>query len=256
LYAARIGLKTIILEKGTIGGQVSITPIVENWPGFSSIPGQTLMDMISSQVREYVPLIQGEEIIEVKIGKNIEALSYSKKYIGKALILATGATHRKLGIPGEDDFYGRGVSYFATCDGYLFKNKKISVVGGVNTALTDALYLHNLGANVTIIHRRDYFSAEQYLIESVKRENIKILWDTEITKILGKEFVKNLNIKNKKSGNEEKIKTDAVFIAIGDVPNNNLALAIGLAMDKSGFLITDRYGRTNIPRIYAVGDLT
>lgn len=256
LYASRSGLQTIILEKAAIGGQVSITPQVENWPGFSSIPGNKLMDMIAGQVREYVPVIQGEEILEIKVGKHIEALSPTKRYTGHALILATGATHRTLGIPGEEEFYGRGVSYCATCDGYLYKNKSVVVIGGGNTALTDALYLKNLGAQVSILHRRDTFTAEQHLISSVEREKIPIFWNTEATHIKGEEMVTMINILNNKTQKKDTIQTNAVFVAIGEKPNNELAKMIGISLDDVGYIHIDRFGRTNIPRIYAAGDLT
>lgn len=256
LYAARSGLQTIVIEKETIGGQVSITPIVENWPGFSSIPGKKLMDMISTQVKEYVPLIQGEEIREIKIGRYIEALSTKRRYLGKALIMATGATHRKLGIPGEEEYYGRGVSYCATCDGYLFKDQQVIIIGGGNTALTDALYLKNLGAHVHIIHRGDHFSAEQHLIDSVSRELIPIQWNTIATKINGDDMVTSIDVMNTSIGKKEKEDVHAVFIAVGEEPNNILADQIGIELDEYGFVKIDRFGRTNIPRIYAAGDLT
>lgn len=256
LYAARSGLQTIIIEKESIGGQVSITPVVENWPGFSSIPGNKLMDMIASQVREYVPIMQGEEIKEIKIGKNIEALSARKRYIGKALILATGATHRKLGVPGEQEYYGRGVSYCATCDGYLFKEKKVLIVGGGNTALTDALYLYNLGAQVTIIHRGENFRAEQHLIDSIHQEKIPIKWNAEVTKIMGKDMLTTVDIQNTKNQKTLSLQADAVFIAIGEKPNNYLAETVGITLDNQGYIRVDRFGRTNIPRIYAAGDIT
>jgi thioredoxin reductase (NADPH) len=256
LYAARSGLHTIVIEKNTIGGQVSITPIVENWPGFSSIPGKKLMDMISSQVQQYVPLIQGEEIIEIKIGRYIEALSTQRRYLGKALIIATGATHRKLGIPGEEEYYGRGVSYCATCDGYLFKDQRVVIIGGGNTALTDALYLKNLGARVNIIHRGEQFSAEQHLIDSVNRELIPIIWNTIINKIKGDDMVTSIEIQNEKTGKKEVKDVHAVFVAIGEEPNNTIAAQIGIELDDYGFVKIDRFGRTNIPRIYAAGDLT
>jgi len=256
LYAARSGLQTIIIEKATVGGQVTITPQVENWPGFSSIPGNKLMDMIAGQVREYVPVVQGEEILEIKVGKHIEALSSSKRYTGHALILATGATHRTLGIPGEEEYYGRGVSYCATCDGYLYKDKSVVVIGGGNTALTDALYLKNLGAQVSISHRGETFTAEQHLIDSVEREKIPIFWNTTITKIKGDDMVTMIETMNTKTQEKGSINTKAVFVANGEEPNNALAKIIGISLDEAGYVRIDRFGRTNIPRIYAAGDLT
>jgi thioredoxin reductase (NADPH) len=170
IYAARSGLKTVILEKSIIGGQVAITPVVENWPGFQQIPGKKLMEMISAQARHYVPILEGEDVQEIKVGRHIEAITRNTRYLSKALILATGSVHRKLKAPGEDKFYGHGISYCATCDGYLYKGRQVIVVGSGNTALTDALYLKNLGAKVSILHKHDAFTGEAALVSSVVQE--------------------------------------------------------------------------------------
>lgn len=256
IYAARSGLRSIVLEKNIVGGQVTITPIVENWPGFQRIPGKQLMDMITVQAQNYVPILEGEEVIEIKVGKAIEAFTRRNHFIAKALVLATGATQRKLKVPGEDQFYGRGVSYCATCDGYLFKDKQVIVVGGGNTALTDALYLKNLGAKVTLVLRGEKFRAEKALQDSVIKEKIPIIWNSIVEEITGNNNVTGVKIKNIKEKNVKQIKIDAVFIAIGISPNNKLASDIGLKLDEAGFIVTDRNCRTNIPRIYGAGDIT
>jgi len=256
IYAARSGLKTIILEKAMVGGQVSITPMVENWPGFHSIPGKQLMDMINAQVRDYVPVLEGQEVSEIKVGKHVEAAASGGHFVGQALILATGTSHRHLGVAGEEKLYGHGVSYCATCDGYFYKNKPVIVVGGGNTAMTDALYLKNLGAKVTIIVRGSEFKGDQTLKNSVEREKIPVLWNIEIVKIMGDKQVTGVNIKDRKDGKEKELKAEAVFVAIGEIPNNQLASQIGLKLDEYGYVIIDRYGRTNIPRVYGAGDLT
>ena len=256
IYGARSGLETVVIEKGNIGGQVAITPVVENWPGFKSIPGQELMEMITAQTKEYVPILENEPIHEIKVGKQIEAITPKRVLRGKALILATGTTHRKLEINGEESFYGRGVSYCATCDGYLYKNKQVIVVGGGNTALTDALYLHNIGAKVTLVHRRDKFRAENHLQESVKQEKIKVLWNSEVEEIKGSDHVEKVLLINNATNEFRTIDTDAVFVSIGVTPMNQLAVQIGLKLDESGYVKVDRFGRTNIPRLYAAGDIT
>jgi thioredoxin reductase (NADPH) len=256
IYGARSGLRTVVVEKGNTGGQVSITPIVENWPGFKRIPGQELMDMIIAQTKEYVPIFENEPIHEIKIGKKIEAISSKRLFRGKAAILATGTTHRKLGVPGEERLYGHGVSYCATCDAYLYKKKKVIVVGGGNAALTDALYLHSLGAQISVIHRRDEFRAEKHLQNSLKREEINVMWNTEIVEIKGTKYVEQVVIKNNTNEDITNIDVDAVFISVGISPLNQLATQIGLNVDDSGYITIDRYGRTNIPRMYAAGDVT
>jgi thioredoxin reductase (NADPH) len=257
IYAQRAGLSSVILEKDMIGGQVALTPVVENYPGFTNIGGKKLMDIIATQAKNYVPIHEGEEVLEIKIGKKIEALTNRNRYLGNALIIASGAGYRKLGIPGEEKFDGHGVSYCATCDGYFFKDRKVALVGGGNTALTDALYLKNIGANVAIIHRRDSFRGEKYLQDSVKREKIPVIYDTIVKEIIGnKKKITGIKIENTKSKASKIHKVEGVFIAIGEVPNSKLAGEIGISLTKGGFIDVDRTMRTNIPRVYAAGDIT
>lgn len=256
IYAKRSGLNTIVLEKGVIGGQVAVTPVVENYPGFQNIAGVKLMDMIGAHARNYVNIHKGEEVKEVKIGKHIEAITPKNSYIGKALILATGATYKKLNLPGEGKFFGRGVSYCATCDGYLFKNKAVLVVGGGNAALTDALYLKSVGTDVKIVHRRDEFRAQKYLQESVGRENIPIIWNSVVEEIVGEDKMTGVKLKDVKDGTIKEIKVDGLFVAIGETPNSQIASEVGIKLSESGFIEVDQGRRTNIPRIYAAGDVT
>ena len=257
IYGERSGLRTVVLEEATIGGQVSVTPLVENYPGFSNIPGKKLMDIISSQASNYTHIRQGEGVREIKVGRNIEAITNRNNYAAKSLIIATGAGHKKLEVTGEAKFSGHGVSYCATCDGYLYKKKKVIVVGGGNNALTDALYLKNLGALVTIVHRRDQLRGEMYLQEAVKREGIHVKWNSIITKIVGKDDeLVGVKLENVMTGEVKNLKVDGIFVAIGEIPNSRLAGEIGVKLDGSGFIEVDRKCRTNIPRIYAAGDVT
>lgn len=257
IYAQRSGLKSIVLEKDMIGGQVALTPVVENYPGFTNIGGKKLMDLINAQAKNYVPIHEGEAVLEIKVGKKIEAITNRGRYLGRALLLATGAGHRTLGVAGEEKYNGHGVSYCATCDGYFFKGKKVAMVGGGNSALTDALYLKNLGANVAIIHRRNEFRAEKYLQESVTRENIPVIWDSVVEEIIGKKNkITGVKIKNVKSKASKVHKVEGVFIAIGEDPNSKLASEFGVKLTAGGFIDVDHSCRTNIPRIYAAGDVT
>lgn len=257
MYLARSGLSAVVLEKNVIGGQVALTPVVENYPGFANVPGKRLMEMIADQARHYAPVHEGETIDEVKIGKNVEVYTNKAVYVAKALILATGATWKKLGIPGEDRYFGFGVSYCSTCDGYLYKEKKAVIVGGGDTALTDALHLKSLGVDVTVIHRRDELRAEKYLQEAVAKAGVPLLLHTVATEILGNEDkVTAVRVRELPDGEERDIPTDAVFVAIGLTPNTEIAEQLGLALDKDGFIRTDRAKRTSIPRIYAAGDVT
>jgi thioredoxin reductase (NADPH) len=256
IYAGRSGLKAIVLEKSAVGGQVSVTPAVENYPGFQNIAGKKLMDMITAHARQYVHIHEGEEVKEVKIGKKVEAITTGGRYLASGIILATGARYRKLGVPGEESHAGRGVSYCATCDGYLYKGEKVMVVGGGNTALTDALYVKNLGAEVTLVHRRDQFRAENHLQESVKRENIRVIWNTTVEEITGEGKVEGVRLRSTIDGALKEEKTDAVFVSIGEDPNSELGRLVGLDLSQDGSISIDRTGRTNIPRIYAAGDVT
>jgi thioredoxin reductase (NADPH) len=256
IYAARAGLSTVVLEKSVVGGQVAVTPFVENYPGFSNIPGKKLMDLLELQAREYTHIHEGEEVLEIKIGRKVEAHTLRGVYASDALILATGATWKKLNIPGEDRFFGNGVSYCTTCDGYLYRDKRVVVVGGGNTALTDALYLKNLGADVTIVHRRDSFRAEEHLQEAVRREEIPVHWNGMVQEILGNGKVRGVRIGDPQTGKSNEIEADGVFVAIGEIPNSALARELGIEITGHGDIRTDRFGRTNIPRIYSAGDVT
>lgn len=259
IYAERSGLKTVLLEKAVVGGQVAITPIVENYPGFASVPGKTLMDIMSEHARQYAQIHEGEGVNSIKKMDDgrFELISDRGMYTAKAVVLSTGATYRKLGAPGEEKYFGAGVNYCASCDGYLYKSKKVMVIGGGNTALTDALHMNNLGIDVTIVHRRDQFRAEKHLQDSVEREGIPVIWNSEVVEILGNDRkVSQISLMNKKSGQESLLDTDGVFIAIGYTPHNELAKELGAKLNDKGFIVTDRSMRTNVPGIYACGDVT
>ncbi len=258
IYAARSGLKTVVLEKANIGGQVSITPVVENYPGFTRIAGQTLMDMMAQQAVTYTEIHQGEDVIDIgKTNGLFEVTTNRTKYIAKAVLLSTGAESKKLEAAGEKDFQGRGVSYCAACDGYFFKDgKKVIVVGGGNTAATEALYLKNIGVDVTLVHRRDMLRAEQYLQQSLLNNGIPIMWNSVVKEIQGGRLVTGVLIENTIDKSLKTLKVDGVFIAIGYVPNNELAKKLGVDMDEEGYLKVDKGHRTNVKGIYAAGDIT
>jgi thioredoxin reductase (NADPH) len=258
IYAERSGLKTIVAEKANIGGQVAVTPVVENYPGFTRIGGKTLMDMMAQQAIQYTDIHQGEEVLDI-VNKNglFEIKTSRANYTAKAVLLTTGAESRKLGIPGEHEFQGRGVSYCAACDGYFFKDgKKVIVVGGGNTAATEALYLKNIGVDVTIVHRRETLRAEMFLQQNLTNNKIPILWNTEVKEILGDRFVAGAVLKNTVDKSEETMRIDGVFVAIGYTPNNSLALRLGVETDDEGYIKIEKGHRTNIKGIYAAGDIT
>lgn len=256
IYMERSGMSSVVLERDVLGGQVAITPEVENYPGFRMIPGLKLVEMMADHARQYSTIKEGEEVLEVKIGRKIEVRSTRSSYECKALILATGAHSRLLGVPGEKEYYGRGVSVCASCDGWAYKGKKVVVVGGGSSALTEALHLKNLGVDVTIVHRRDAFRAEKHLQETLEREGIPVLWNSVVTGFVGAE--KNLRavkLKSVHDGEETELAVDGAFLSIGWLPNTDLAEQIGLKLNEWGFIEVDRGMRTNIPRVYAAGDV-
>jgi thioredoxin reductase (NADPH) len=258
VYAERSGLKTIIFEKANVGGQVAITPVVENYPGFLSIAGKTLVDLMAKQAMEYSLLLQGVAVTDIKKKEaGFEIITGRGVYNAKAIIIATGADNKKLNASGEKRLAGRGVSYCGTCDGYFFKDgKSVIVVGGGNSALTDALYLDSLGAHVTIVHRRDSFRAEERLQQSVFQRNIPVLWNSLVKEIIGSKLVERVRIEDAETGKFRDIKTDGVFIDIGYEPYNEVARKLGLELDAEGYIKVDDKMRTSMPMVYAAGDIT
>ena len=255
IYAVRSGLKVAVLEKGALGGQVATTPIVENYPGFTSVGGKALVDFMVSHALEYVQIFQGEEVMDIQPGEPIKVITSRREFLAKAVLLATGATYKHLGIPGETRLAGRGVSYCSTCDGPLFKDKNVVIVGGGNSAVTEALHLHHIGVNVTIIHRRDSLRAQEHLTKNIFDNNIPVMWDTEVKEILGEEKVEEVLLYNNKSNETINFPTNGVFIAIGYSPAVELAKKVGVELTPDGYIKRDSHHRTNIPGIYSAGDV-
>ncbi len=258
IYAERSGLKSIVLEKANIGGQVAVTPVVENYPAFTRIGGKTLMDMMAQQAINYTDIHDGEEVLDI-VNKDggFEVVTNKARYSAKAVLIAAGVESKKLDVPGEQKYQGRGVSYCAACDGYFFKDgKKVIVVGGGNTAATEALYLKNIGVDVTVVHRRDKLRAEQILQQSLEENKIPIIWNSVVSEINGEKLVTHVALKNLIDKSVSTLNVDGVFVAIGYVPNNELARKLGVDTDEEGYVKVDHAHRTNVPGIYAAGDIT
>jgi thioredoxin reductase (NADPH) len=258
IYAERSGLKSVVLEKANIGGQVSITPLVENYPGFMRIAGRTLMDMMAQQAIAYTDIHEGEEVLDIgRTDGFFEVTTDRAKYIVKAVLIATGAESKKIGVPGEMEFFGRGVSYCASCDGYFFKDgRKVIVVGGGNTAATEALYLKNIGVDVTLVHRKDALRCEQILRQSIDDNKIPVMWNTAVKEIRGEKLVTGVVLENTKDKAVKTLPISGVFVAIGYVPNNEIALKLGADTDNEGYVKVDAGYRTNVKGVYAAGDIT
>jgi thioredoxin reductase (NADPH) len=255
IYSARSGLKTVVVERGVLGGQVATTPMVENYPGFTQIGGKTLADIMVSHALQYVQIFQGEEVVDIQPGEPMVVTTSRRRFETRRVLLATGATHRHLGVPGEDRFYGKGVSYCTTCDGPLFRGKKVVMVGGGNSAVTEALFLHNMGVDVTLIHRRDKLRAQEALAASLKESKVPVTWNAKVKEIQGKAGVESVVVENVKTGKTHKIAADGVFIAIGYSPAVELAKKTGIELTPEGYIKRDARHRTNIAGIYSAGDV-
>lgn len=258
IYAGRQGLKTLVLDKGVTGGAGLMVPNMENYPGFELIPGKTLIDYTKKQTLKYAKINELEEVKKMEVINEDEIIVSSQKaeYKARSVILCTGSTHRKLDAPGEANFLGRGVFYCAVCDGPLFMGKRILVVGGGNTAVQGALFLDTIGSYVAIAHRRDELRAEPYLQEKLHENKIGIFWDSVVDEIKGDMVVKSVTLRNKKTGEKTEYDIDGIFIAVGEIPTNDVAVSTGVEIDQGGYIITDKSQKTNIPRIYAAGDIT
>jgi thioredoxin reductase (NADPH) len=255
IYAVRSGLKTALVEADALGGQVATTPIVENYPGFTQVGGKTLVDIMVNHALEYVQIFQGEKVIDITPGTPHEVQTTRRKFLTKTILLATGASHRKLGVPGEARLSGRGVSYCATCDGPLFNGKRVIIVGGGNSAVTEALHLFHMGVDVTLVHRRDTLRAQEFLVKSLKESGIPVRWNTEVTEILGEERVTAVETINNQTQEKTSLPVDGVFLSIGYTPAVELARKIGVDLTAEGYIARDAKHRTNVPGIYAAGDV-
>jgi len=257
LYTIRFGLSTLVITGFSWGGQLMTTTIVENYPGFpEGIDGPELMRRMMMQVSRFgVEFVEYDaEKIKVEDGL-IKVLVSGDWYIGRTLILSTGAKYRELGLESEKRLMGKGVSYCAVCDGYFFKGRDVAVIGGGDTALTDALYLSDIANRIFIIHRRDKFRASEWLVEEVsRRNNISVLWNRQVVDILGSTKVEGVKMINKDSGSEEVLPVEGVFVAIGHVPNTELVKGL-VELDEKGYIKTRDFVKTSHPLIFAAGDV-
>ena len=261
IYAARADLNPILVHGSQPGGQLTITTDVENYPGFANpIQGPWLMEQMINQVKEVGCKVFEENISEVDFNEEPYKLvtSSNKVFFAKSVIISTGASAKWLGLKSEKDYTGYGVSACATCDAFFFKNKKVAVIGGGNTAVEEAIYLTKFASQVILIHRRDQLRAEKVLQNRLfKNKKIKVVWDSVVTEIIGvhnAKKVKSLKLKNLKNLSSDNLEVDGIFIAIGHKPNTNLFLN-QLELDEEGYIRTKNQIFTNIPGIFAAGDV-
>jgi thioredoxin reductase (NADPH) len=256
LYAARAELQPLILTGLQIGGQVAITHAVENYPGFpDGVGGPELVDLFQKQAERFGAVLEFDSAVEVDFSQRpFRVKGYNAIYEAETVIIATGATPRKLEVPGEVEFTGRGVSYCGTCDGWFFKGKDVIVVGGGDSALEEGDFLTRYADTVTVVHRRDELRAG-VILQKRAFENPKIdfVWDTAISDIRGNGEVQTVELKNLKSGENAIKEIDGVFIFIGHTPNTEIFQG-QLEMDESGYIRVNMLMETNIPGVFAAGE--
>jgi thioredoxin reductase (NADPH) len=256
LYASRAGLKSLLIERGIFGGQIVNASQVDNYPGFpEGISGFELASLMHEQAIKYGLDTINTKVTDIKPGGNFSVITDEGNVEAEAIIIAAGSEYRKLGIPGEAEFVGRGVSYCATCDGFLFRDMDVAVIGGGDTAVSDALELSEHASKVYLIHRRNELRASQVLQQkALSLPKIKPVWDTVPEEIIGDTKVIELSLRNVKTGNLHKLKVSGVFVAIGFEPNSQ-AFADIIEMDEAGLIKTSEVMATSTPGIFAAGDI-
>lgn len=255
MYAARSGLSTLVLEKLSAGGQMALTTQIDNYPGFpNGADGFELAENMQRGAQRFGAVTELAEVFSIEMEKNPKVIHTSEgEYLSKTVILATGANPRKLGLPMEWELTGRGVNYCAHCDGHFYKGKTVVVAGGGNSAVQDALLLSRLASKVILVHRRDTLKATKIYHDALHRaENVEILWNTEIKKLLHEERLTGITVVDRKTGEEKDISCDGLFVSIGREPATQIFQ--GLQME-NGYIVADESTKTSIPGIFAAGDL-
>lgn len=258
LYAARANLNVAMLDRGIYGGQMNNTDDIENYPGFTTIKGPELGEkMYQGTVKAGVNFVYGDvQNVTVDDQQMKHIQTDSDELVASAVIIATGSYNRKLGVPGEEKFSGKGVSYCAVCDGSFFKGKNVTVVGGGDSAISEGLYLANVTDGVNVIHRRDQLRAQKVLQNrAFDNDKIDFTWNTSVTEILGDEnHVTGVKIHNNQVGDDTILDTDGVFVYVGNFPNSQIFNNLNIT-DQAGWIITNDQMETTIPGIYAIGDV-
>jgi len=254
LYAARYGMRAAFFDTVDPVSQLSLAPKVENYPGFEGT-GFELLEKMKNQAIKFGAQYKFEKVLKLKKenGKFV-VITENDVYRAISLIIATGGRHRELGVEGEKEFLGRGVSYCATCDGHFFKGKKVIVVGGGNSAVEDALYLKDLGCDVILVHRRDELRAEKALQDELFKKNISVIWNSVVRRIEGSDRVERVILLNRVTNEETVLDVDGVFISVGMRPATDIVMDLGVERDSAGYIKVDKKQRTNVEGVFAAGD--
>ena len=257
LYGARAGLQTLVLEKLSAGGQMALTHQIDNYPGFpEGVDGFELAEMMQQQAERFGAVTEYAEVYRADLQGNPKRIETSEgEFRGRAVIVATGAGPRELGVPGEKEFIGRGVNYCAACDGMFYKGKTVIVVGGGNTAAADAMLLSRVAKKVILVHRRDSLRATKIYHEPLmKAENVEFAWNSQVAEILHGAKVTGAVLKDVHSGESRQVDCDGIFVSVGRKPVTEF-LAGQLELDKGGYILAGESTVTNVPGVFAVGDV-
>lgn len=253
IYAARGGLKTVIVESKSIGGQAQTAHEIQNYPGIKAVGGFDLCYSMMEQCTSFGVDFALDRIAACDLQNKKITLESGNKLSAKFIIIATGASPRKLGVENESRFLGKGVSYCATCDGAFFKGKTVAVIGGGNTAVEDALYLEKLASKVYLVHRRDALRADRILCDRLEKSSVEVIWSSVVQNLDGDDNLTQMTLKNIKNNTLSAVLIDGVFVAIGQIPESNLFEGVQKTSD--GYIITDENMRTDIDGVFAVGDV-
>ncbi|CEH32209.1 thioredoxin reductase [Aneurinibacillus migulanus] len=256
VYTSRANMSTLMIERGIPGGQMANTEEIENYPGFESILGPDLSTKMFEHAKKFGAEYQYGDIKEIVDGNPYKTVKVGdKEFKAKSVIITTGAEHRELGVPGEKEFSGRGVSYCAVCDGAFFRGKELVVVGGGDSAVEEGVFLTRFATKVTIVHRRDELRAQKILQKrAFENEKVEFIWDTEVKEIRGEGVVKSVLLHNRKTGEDTEFKTDGAFIYVGMDPLSQAAKNLGIT-NAAGYIETDERMATRVPGIFAAGDV-
>ncbi|MGD8813832.1 MAG: thioredoxin-disulfide reductase [Anaerolineales bacterium] len=258
IYTARATLDPLLVSGSQLGGQISITSEVENYPGFpDGTTGPELVEFMRKHAEKFGTRILIDEVTQVKLDKGspFRIKTHVEDYETDALIICVGASPRRLGVPGEDELIGRGVSFCATCDGFFFREKDIVVVGGGDSAMEEAIFLTRFAKTVRVIHRRDELRAGETLKRrAFANQKINFIWDSVVQEVKGNGAVEAVRVRNVKTDEEQDLQADGIFIAIGHIPNSAL-FEDQLEMDARGYLLTDAHMQTNVPGVFAAGEI-